>query len=228
MVWLKKKAIGDNPADLFASSVSEGFDYLAIGNSITVHGVSDFWWAEYGMAASRPENDYVHQVADGISEEDINTGVYNYSIWETQAHDRTETYELLDKWLEPEIDLITVQLSENCSDTTTFTSDFKALITHVFRMCPDACVVVIDDFWNEERHEMKKAVCSELGVAFVDLSDIAGMAEWQAGIGTEAWGVDGATHIIEHQGVAIHPGDNAMELIADRTLELFRSFQKRK
>ena len=39
---------------------SENYNYLAIGNSITLHGINDYWWNECGMAASTLENDYVH------------------------------------------------------------------------------------------------------------------------------------------------------------------------
>lgn len=36
------------------------FNCLVIGNSITKHGKCDYWWGEYGMAASKLSNDYFH------------------------------------------------------------------------------------------------------------------------------------------------------------------------
>ena len=38
------------------------FNYLAIGNSLTLHGICEYWWNECGMAASSLEKDYVHQL----------------------------------------------------------------------------------------------------------------------------------------------------------------------
>ena len=51
---------------LSAKWTNEGFNYLAIGNSITCHGITDFWWNEAGMAATTKEKDFVHLVAAGV------------------------------------------------------------------------------------------------------------------------------------------------------------------
>ncbi len=57
----------DYPGLSFKSNVSEDiFDYLAIGNSITLHGICDYWWGNYGMAASSIDNDYYHLVCNNI------------------------------------------------------------------------------------------------------------------------------------------------------------------
>lgn len=222
---IEKRTSDDTPASLFVSRVNDGFDYLAIGNSITIHGITDYWWAEDGMAASKPEYDYYHRIVEQIGK-DMNTGVYNYSVWEVQANDRAETYELLDKWLTDGIDLITVQLSENASNLTTFEKDFQSLLVHISSCCPSAHIIVIDDFWDKERHNLKKAVCSELGIDFVDLSDLQGIEEYYAGMGSQVWGSDGTIHTIEHEGVAVHPGDKAMAVIADRVLEKISAYEK--
>ena len=209
----------------FVKAVSnESFDYLAIGNSITLHPITDFWWGEWGMAASTEENDYYHRTVRGLEKRlntDINSVAYNYSVWEVQGYDRTETYEFLDKYLTEGIDLITVQLSENASDLSNYEIDLKVLLQHIEDRCgDDTQVIVIDDFWSAEKHEMKKVVCDELGIDFVDLSDLRGNDIYQAGMGTIVFGEDGKEHIIEHSGVAAHPGDRGMEVIAERVLEL--------
>lgn len=36
----------------FIKRCGSGYDYLAIGNSITVHSECNFWWNECGMAAT--------------------------------------------------------------------------------------------------------------------------------------------------------------------------------
>ena len=109
------------------------FNYLAIGNSITLHNETDYWWNNAGMAATTPDKDFVHIVAQHIKETtgDICFYVVNYSQWEMQSHDRAETYNIIDPYLSPELDLITIQLSENVTDITDFESDYIALIEYI-------------------------------------------------------------------------------------------------
>ena len=208
----------NTPARHFTDSVSNAYDYLAIGNSITFHNITDFWWTECGMAATQPEFDYYHIIKNSLG--NINSGVYNYGVWEVQTHDRSETYEFLDKWLTEGIDLVTIQLSENCSDISTFIDDFRSLLIHIQNKIGGVQIIVIDDFWSKEKHDMKKTVCEELGVDFVDLSDIRGVDKYKAGIGTVVIDSEGKKHVIEHDGVAAHPGDEGMKIIAERVLKM--------
>ena len=54
---------------------SDDYNYLAIGNSITIHPLNEYWWNECGMAATTVENDYVHLVASAL---DANYYAYNF------------------------------------------------------------------------------------------------------------------------------------------------------
>lgn len=205
----------------FKAAVGEGFDYLAIGNSITLHGLTDFWWGQWGMAASEESLDYYHIVKNEIEKENslVNSMAYNFSAWEVQSHDRGETIDLLDRYLDENLDLITVQLSENVSNLTTFDVDLIELLNHLKTVCPKAKIIVIDDFWSDEKSAIKKNVCETTGVDFVSLSEIRNQASYQAGMGTTVTGQDGETHVIEHNGVATHPGDLGMQYIAEKVLD---------
>ena len=210
-------------AKTFTNAVSDdSFDYLAIGNSITKHGLADYWWGEWGMAASDADHDYYHRVVGMLKRNSMNTvnsAVVSGYTWEVQSHDRDEALETIDPYLTYGIDLVTVQLSENASDLSTFEADFSSLLRHIKDVCGNNCqVIVIDDFWSEEKHNLKKNVCEEFDILFVDLSDIRGVAEYQVGMGTAVSGEDGEEHIIEHSGVAGHPGDEGMRIIAERVL----------
>lgn len=211
----------------FIGSVSnDSFDYLAIGNSITIHSICDYWFGEWGMAASSEEKDYYHLIIEGLEEKSIrpvNSITFSYCIWETQGYDRSETWPLLDAYLVSGIDLITVQLSENSNDISTLESDLKSLILHIKEKCgQDVIIIIIDDFWNDRKSEIKRTVVEELNdpnVLFVDLSDIRGESEYACGLNTVLYGTDGSSHINEHEGVAIHPGDEGMKVIASRVLD---------
>lgn len=128
--------------------LDDGYNYLAIGNSITLHGTGSYWWNEVGMAASDKDHDYFHIVSAflGSNNSDFMSVPYNFAVWETQSHDRDETLEYLEHYLDPKLDLITVQLGENVSDLTTYEEDYVSLINYLKEKAPDARILVIEDF----------------------------------------------------------------------------------
>lgn len=205
----------------FSDGLGGGYSYLAIGNSITVHEINDYWFAEYGMAASIPSKDYFHIVMDDLEQhyENVVSKTYNFISWETLSTDRAETIALLDGYLNPYLDLVTIQLGENVNDLTTFESDFRYLIEHIQEVAPDAKIIVITDFWNMEgRDEAKIRAANKCQVAIADISDIKGNKDYMIGKGVEVYGDDGETHIVSHDGVSKHPGDNGMQFIADQVI----------
>ena len=204
----------------------DAYNYFAIGNSITTHPLSDYWWSESGMAASRIENDYVHLVSSYLEEMygECVSYAYCYLTWEVQGYDRSESYSLIDPFLSEKLDLVTIQMGENIVDYATFESDFEALIKYVESKCPNAQVIVIDDYWQGEndRAEIKKAVAEKCQVPFADLSEIRGNREYDCGFGTIIYEENGTEHIVEHAGVAVHPGDKAMQYIAEAVIALLK------
>lgn len=196
---------------------TDDYNYLAIGNSITIHSLNEYWWNECGMAATSTENDYVHIFTSAL---DAKSYAYNFATWELMGHDRGETLSLLDGLLSEELDLVTIQLSENASDLSTFESDFEELIKYVQKSAPDTQILVIGDFWDiEKKDEMKQKACEETGVEFISLDEIKGLEEYQCGMNTTVYDSEGNPHTVEHAGVAGHPGDLGMKWIADRIVE---------
>lgn len=207
----------------------DSFNYLAIGNSITYHGTCDYWWNEgVGMAASSNTKDYVHLLADYLNKEikkDVTTYSYNFYTWEVQSADRAETLTLLDGLLNEKLDLVTIQLGENASDISTFEADFIELIKYIKNASPKAQIIVLGEFWLDSNKDIaKKNACKTCEIPFVDLSEIQGVTEYQAGLGTIVYDADGNEHVIEHEGVAAHPGDKGMEWMAKATLNRFLEF----
>ena len=197
------------------------YNYLAIGNSITLHDEADYWWNKCGMAATTPDNDYVHLVAQYIKDTtgDVCYYAVNYAQWEMQSHDRAETYSIIDPYLSPELDLITVQLSENVTDSSSFESDYTALIEHIKSKAPNAKILIIDNFWfSDERVTALKNAALYTNVRFISLDEIKGKPEYQCGLGTIVYDSLGNPHTVEHKGVACHPGDKGMQYIADKII----------
>lgn len=200
-----------------------GYNYLAIGNSITLHEQCDYWWQECGMAAGTAEKDYFHLVCSYLRKihESVMAHAFNGAVWEIQNHDRTEglSIGIWDGYLSDKLNLVTIQLSENASDLTTFETDFREMVEYVIKQCPNAQIIVIDDFWSDKKSEMKKKAIKGLKVDFVDLSEIRGKSEYQSGLGTVVYDVDGGEHIIKHSGVAKHPGNKAMQYYVEKIIE---------
>ena len=199
--------------------------YFPLGNSITVHAPNEVWWNEVGMAASDADHDYVHLVASWLSTSHgkVACHPYYYYAWE-MAKDRASKLSLLDPYLDPGLDLVTIQLGENAEDLTTFEQDLEDLIRYVQAKAPEAKILVIDDFWpNEERSRMKQNAAEKTGAEYISLKDIQGRTEAEAGTGAVVYDAAGNPHTIENTDVAAHPGDRGMKVIADMIIEVLRS-----
>lgn len=203
-----------------ASPFSEdGFNYLAIGNSITKHGICEYWWDEIGMAASSERNDYVHLVAEGLGT-NVNVYALNFYVWEIQSTDRAETLTILEQYLPENLNLVTIQLGENVTNRDTLELDYEELIRYIQDRCPNAQVMLIGEFWEDSEIEsIKNRAAAHCSIDFIDISSIWKNAEYMVGLGATVYGADGKEHIVEHEGVAAHPSDEGMRFIAEGILE---------
>ena len=176
------------------------------------------------MAASSEDKDYIHLIKSYLEEStETCLNAANFADWETHGQDRSEFLSLLDGYLDIRIDLITIQLGENAGDIATFKEDFKELLNYISLRCPKAQIIVFGDFWSyENRDELKKDACNESGVTYVSLDDIKNNPEYQASLNTIVYDKDGNEHIIEHEGVAAHPGDKGIEYIADKVIDALK------
>lgn len=176
------------------------------------------------MAATREEMDYFHLVEANLKENYNPVAAYAFNAfeWEITVHDRGQVLQSWDQYLSDRIDLVTIQLSENVSDVTTFENDFREMVRYVGEKCPNAQIIVIDDFWSNDKSGLKRNAVEGMDVDFVDLKDIRGNSEYQAGMGTVVYDADGAGHVIEHEGVAAHPGDKGMDYYAEKIMEFVK------
>lgn len=221
---IRKLNVTGGSTDSDVGSASE-FRYFAIGNSITWHCKCEYWWNEVGMAASQKGKDYVALVAADLKEryDVVSYEALNFAIWETNAHDRSQTLSTLDPYLSADLDLITIQLSENASNLATFERDYEALILYVREKCPNAEIVLVDEFWQANKSVMKKRVAEKLNMPYADLSEIQNDPAYQSSMGQIVYGDDGVKHAVDHAGVAGHPGDKGMRYIADAIIKVMES-----
>ena len=197
------------------------YRYLAIGNSITRHPVCDIWWNEVGMAASDSDRDYYHLVVDYLRQrhESVDAAAVNYVEWEITADDRASTYPVIDPYLTADLDLITLQLSENVQKNNNFERTYADLVRHIQKKCPHADIILVDDFWSKPKSQSKRKTAERLSVPFADLSAIRGNPAFMSSVGSVVYDADGQPHVIEREDVARHPNDYGMAFISQAIIE---------
>lgn len=201
---------------VYAQDAGGTYHYLAIGNSIAKHPITDFWWGEWGMAATSPEQDYVHQVAGYLRQYNSNVSVQSVyaAAWE-RSSSKSSMLSMFDGYMSSDLDLVTIQLGENVLDNTNADADLKNLVAYVQQRAPKAQIIIVGSFWenNLQFDAVKRNVAAACGLEYVDISAVR---SWRAGVGTVVSGADGAQHVITNQAVGEHPNDAAMKYIADR------------
>lgn len=177
---------------------------LHIGNSLTLHGRADAigWPYCHGMAASSPENDFVHQLQqllrDAGKAPELTVG--NSAAIEREP----ENYDIpanLGKEKEWKPDVVVIQLSENnpSEKFNEFIEKYGMLIDYF----SDSKVYCVGPFWpSDEKQKGIAGAAASHGAHFVSLTDLHS-DEYRA-IG-----------LFEHPGVAGHPGDRGMKAIAE-------------
>ena len=202
------------------------FRYLAIGNSITRHPVCDIWWNEIGMAASAAGSDYFHIVTQYLNEKygGVEAKAVNFVEWETAKTDRASTYGVIEPELSEDLDLITVQLSENASTHKGLGKDVSALLKYLKTKCPRARIILVDDFWDKDKSKEKRKAARAENVAFANLKAIRGNPAFMANVGDIVFGSDGMPHVIDREDVARHPNDAGMLFIAQVIIRQIERF----
>lgn len=192
------------------------YKVLFIGNSITRHGPKpDIGWEhDWGMAASAREKDYVHVAVKLLEEKlgKIDYAIANCADWESHYYDDEKISVLADARAFC-ADIVVIRLGENMwSAHENFAKypigpHFVSMVEYVCSN-PSAQVIVTDLFWkNPTIDDAIHTAAKAKGYTLVTLGDLGDEKENMA-IG-KFW----------HEGVALHPGDNGMQKIAERIVE---------
>lgn len=190
------------------------YNYLAIGNSLTLIKS----WGR-GICSTMPDNDYFNIVVKYLKNNYNGKVVaypFNFAVWE-RSNNRLSNFKLIDVFLSQELDLVTIQLGENVVDLKSFESDLENLIKYIHSKAPKARIIVVGDFWDQSRNELRKAAALNTNSCFADLSEIINNPIYQSKEGTECIGPNN-TKIYVSKVAATHPGDKGMEYIANQII----------
>ena len=180
---------------------------LILGNSITRHGPKEDigWPYDWGMAASAPEKDYVHRLYAKLQESGIDAylRIRQASCWEVNI--REEGY--LSHFEEDRAfgaDLVIFRLGENVKpENVPYLKDATREFMNFF--CAGGAKGIMTTCFNWARAEKDRIlgeIAAELSVPYLDI-----------GCDDDRYMALGK---FEHHGVSTHPGDEGMEMIADR------------
>ena len=186
---------------------------LIIGNSITLHGArTDIGWhGNWGMAATKPENDYVHKLYEFLQRDGFDVYIrvrQAVQEWEC-CYPNDNVLAAFQADRDFHADLLLFRLGENIQaeyigkpiDETELFDKMKELVEYVI---PQGKAVYSTCFWEtkwsdaciRQLAEERKEPVVELGALSLDVSMKA-------------------LNDFEHWGVANHPGDKGMQAIAD-------------
>ena len=176
------------------------------------------------MAASDPYHDYYYLTQKRLEQVHKNLNMNRISCihWEENRIIRSRTDWIQDNLKEDVVknqDLVIFQLGDNCVPTETFEQSVTELVNHVKQYSPKAKMLLVGMwFINEERLAMMPTLAQNLGMEFVNISDLV-VDENKSHIGAEVTAIDGKKNTIATIEEAFHPNDEGMQKIADRICE---------
>ncbi len=195
---------------------------LIFGNSLALHSPAPDigWTGDWGMAASRPENDFAHVLAALLAKEygDIDCAVSQGAEWERHISD--EGY-LAANYADAAAfspDIAFIRIGENVPAEEMEKRPLKDAFIQLINFLtprPGSRAVVSDMFWKHPAKDTPaREAADETGSAFAVISDL-GLFDENKAIGQ-----------FEHQGVASHPSDAGMRRIAERLFNAAMDLKK--
>ncbi len=198
----------------FENPNGKGKRVLFVGNSITLHGIREEigWHGLWGMAASAREKDYVHIIMQKIRETDPDAAfcICQVSEWEFNYKNGSEKLASFEAARCFNADCIIMRFVENCKkaefDSIRFKEEMGKLLDYL-NLSGKAKTIMTTGFWRHPGDETIRIYAKEHNLPLAELGDLGEDEKMQA-IG-----------LFEHSGVASHPGDLGMTMIATRILE---------
>ena len=193
----------------------KGKRIMFVGNSITLHGILHEigWHNEWGMAASSKDKDYVHQLISRIDNV-YNDAVYcicQVASWEREYKNGSSLFDNYTNARDFDADIIVMRFIENCPYDGFEPEPFKkelGLFLDYLNKSGNAKIIMTTGFWKHPGDDTIREYAKENNLPLAELGDLGEQDEMKA-IG-----------LFEHNGVANHPGDKGMEMIAKRIFEL--------
>ena len=191
---------------------------LCIGNSITLHQPLDDvnWYSNHGMAASKPEYDYVHMLEKMMRKHNPKTTVtpMNLSAWERNFSINIDS--LLKEKCRGK-DIIVIRIGENVhgSDIPMFADALSKLIEYCRQYTKR--IILTGEYWpvlEKEQAVVQNARKYHLKYVPIDWIWNSYREECSPKEGDTLYDTAGKPYRIKGEFILTHPNDKGMELIA--------------
>ncbi len=195
-----------------------GIKVLLVGNSITRHGIATHigWHGDWGMAASDIQKDYAHLLLDKVNKDGkcARFCICQVAEWERNYKDGNTLFEKYQSARDFDADIIVMRIIENCPKTDFDEQLFKIRYNELIRYLDPsqkAKIIITTGFWHHPGDTAIIDYAKQNNLPLIELGDLGEMDEMKA------------VGIFEHNGVANHPGDLGMQMIADRIYEQLKT-----
>lgn len=195
---------------------------VCLGNSITHHGyLPDVeWYSDWGMAASKPENDYCHVLERELQAYNKHTSVHPLNIYAFEKNPTCDIDSLIGKTC-AEANIIILRMCENVSDIDAFEQNISRLIEYCTNITPH--VIVSGAFWhNEKKESILVSAAERHALEFVPLSWITYQSDVYPKKGDILYDIDGKQYPITKEFIITHPNDKGMRAIATALLRAIK------
>lgn len=193
---------------------------LVLGNSIAIHEITDFWWGEWGMAATKQEYDFAHILEEGLQVQDENAtmDVVQMRPWEQDFSISLAT--LIGNKLTSSTDLVVIRVGGNVPNdhVSGLQSALGGLVDYIRSISPNAKIVITGNFGVDvNRENAIIGAADDKNIDYVRIDQFA-TSEYKEATGHYVYGNDGEIHEIDSSGVAWHPNNKGMLAIANTIL----------
>lgn len=183
---------------------------VILGNSIVAHPAApDLGWnADWGMAASARDSDFVHLIMSGIHQVD-NTVTFQFQNIST-FESGYDTYDLTQLSAFQNPDMLIIKISENVNQQTAASRNFALYYSNLIKyLAPtdNTVKIIVDGFWPSTVNDIVRNYALTNNYPFVTLPDL-----FSSDVSNSAAG------LFSDSGVANHPSDKGMRNIATRIL----------
>lgn len=189
---------------------------LILGNSILKHEPAPAlgWYHNWGMAASAADSDFLHRLQVKILKQQPKAVIEHSNIADFERNYRN--YDLGRLAAFKNADIIIMKIGENVKDAAAVDSNFiqyyDGLLDFLDRD-KKAQRILVDGFWeNRNVNRLIRDYAHENHLPLVSITALS------------ADPANKATGMYENEGVAAHPSDKGMQLIAEKIWEAIKEY----
>ncbi len=188
------------PTPIDTSMIQKVKKVVVLGNSIVQYGPDQSigWNGNWGLAASRKENDFIHLLLQSLKAKKNDVAVRFKNIADFESGYLTFSLSTLDSLRDA--DMLIIKIAENVKSSQPsyrqFISKYDQLIRYL-NPSGKAVKLIIDGFWkNEKVNNDIRSYAVQQKIALVSITDISSDSK--------------------NRGTAGHPNDRGMRMIAER------------